>query len=749
MKLSLFNGKSFLLLCLFMMLTAGSAVAEDWASWRGKYQNGVSDETNLISSWSQDGENLIWKQDFIGRSTPIIMNGRVYVIGRTGEGVSIQERVACFDAENGTLLWEHLYTVRNTYAPFSRTGWACMVGDPETGNVYSIGTAGILNCFDKDGNILWWRSMIEDFSVRTGYGGRTTNPVIDEDRVIITFVSAGWGDQKPMKGRHFAFNKHNGDVVWMSTPGGVFKIPNLYSNPVIKVLDGQRLMIAGTADGHVYAIKSRTGEKVWGFHLSQRGLNSSVVVENGIVYAGHSEENIDAPHMGRITAFKASGSGDITKTNEIWRVEAEIGFTSPLYHDGRVYYIDNASNMFCLNAETGEEHWRYSLGTVGKGSPVWADGKIYVTETNGRFLILEPRDTECVLLSEQQIHMPEGRTAEIYSSPAIAYGRIFFTTEEGIYCLGDKGAPYEVSSPSALVVGEEPSVENDQTPAHVQVYPAEVVLWPNEKVAFKARLFNKRGQFLQESDAEWSFKNMQVNGEEAKIEENGTLSTDAGTGFHAGIISAKVGDLEGTARVRIFAALPWEEDFSAYEDDKNPPWWMGTSVVQSPGGKFIIKTLEDGNKVLSKPRNVKGIQRHFAFIGTRDMSNYTVQVDVKDAYHKRRRGDAGIISHGYTLDLMGKTQRIEIRAWTSENRIRERVDFAWDAETWHTVKMRVDIVDGKAIIKGKVWKTGEAEPADWMIQAEDPYPATVGSPALYGVSNTEVNFDNLKVWQNE
>ncbi len=345
-------------LALFLSLAINPVLAEDWPSWRGKYQNGVSDETGLISTWSQDGENLIWRQDFIGRSTPVILNGRVYVLGRMGEGVAMQERVACFDAKNGKLLWEHRYTVRNTYAPFSRTGWACMVGDPETGNVYSIGTAGIFNCFDKDGKLLWRRSMIEEFSVRTGYGGRTTNPVIDEDRVIIGFVSAGWGDQKPMKGRHFAFNKHNGEVVWMATPGGIFKIPNLYSNPVISVIEGQRLFIAGTADGKVYALKSRTGEKVWEFHLSQRGLNSSVVVDGYKVYAAHGEENIDEPKMGRIVCIDGRGTGGITKTHEMWRFDAEIGYTSPLFHDGKVYYIDNAANMFCLDANTGKEYWR-------------------------------------------------------------------------------------------------------------------------------------------------------------------------------------------------------------------------------------------------------------------------------------------------------------------------------------------------------------------------------------------------------
>ena len=60
----------------------------DWPGWRGPNQNGVSHETGLISKWTLEGENLMWKADFIGRSTPIILNGRVYVIGRVGVDIT-------------------------------------------------------------------------------------------------------------------------------------------------------------------------------------------------------------------------------------------------------------------------------------------------------------------------------------------------------------------------------------------------------------------------------------------------------------------------------------------------------------------------------------------------------------------------------------------------------------------------------------------------------------------------------------
>ena len=136
----------------FIIIAVAAAHAGDWPSWRGPFQNGVSPEQQgLISSWSLDGENLIWRADFRGRSTPVVMNGRVYVIGRIGYHETMQEHIACFDAANGNKLWEKKYNVYLSTVPFTRVGWASLVGDPETGNVYAHGVGGLLICLDKDG----------------------------------------------------------------------------------------------------------------------------------------------------------------------------------------------------------------------------------------------------------------------------------------------------------------------------------------------------------------------------------------------------------------------------------------------------------------------------------------------------------------------------------------------------------------------------------------------------------------------
>jgi hypothetical protein len=62
--------------------------------------NGISREKGLVSSWSPEGENLLWRNTEIStRSTPIVMNGKVYLLSRSfpdsnreGEKVSVSTR---------------------------------------------------------------------------------------------------------------------------------------------------------------------------------------------------------------------------------------------------------------------------------------------------------------------------------------------------------------------------------------------------------------------------------------------------------------------------------------------------------------------------------------------------------------------------------------------------------------------------------------------------------------------------------
>jgi outer membrane protein assembly factor BamB len=682
-----------------------------------------------VSKWSVDGENQIWRADFVGRSTPVVMNGRVYVIGRAGEGLARQEVVACFDAADGKQLWEHRFNVFLTTVPFNRVGWSCLAGDPETGNVYAYGVGGMLYGYNRDGKILWARSLTEEFGRFSGYGGRTQTPLVDENLVIISFLNTGWGTQTAMGHRFFAFDKRTGELVWESEPGGR-PLDTNYSTPVVAVINGERVVIAGGGDGAILAMKARTGEKVWEFKLSKAAINSSVVVEGNRVYAMHSEENLDNTAMGRVVCIDGTGKGDITKTHEIWRYDnCEVGYPSPLLHEGRLYVVDNSGNLICLDANDGKRHWQYNLGTVGKGSPVLADGKIYATEVNGWFHILKPGADKCESLDAEKITVKDGRHAEMYGSPAIAYQRIYFTSESGIYCLGDKSVPFKITPPAPVML-QEPAT-NNAAPAHLQIVPAEVLIAPGQKVKFRARAFDGHGRFLRVVSAVWSTEMAAVAG------KGGEFTFDKNKGMQAGTVTADFENLKGTARVRVIADIPWQEDFESTADGKVPGYFVGAA------NKFSVQT-KDGNKVLVKPPAAAGLNRSDIFLGPEGSKGYAIQADLLGT-KKRQLPDIGLNAYRYTLDLMGVSQRLQIRTWGAELLESKNVEFKWSPDVWYTMKLQIDFAGKKATVKGKVWPKSEKEPETWTVTMEDDLPNFEGSPGLYGYSPSDIYYDNIKI----
>jgi outer membrane protein assembly factor BamB len=718
----------------FLVVT--HAAADEWSSWRGPHQNGVAGETGLVSSWSAAGENLAWSADFIGRSTPVAFRGRVCATGRIGDGIDKQEIVACYDAKTGEKLWEHRSNVFHTAVPFNRVGWANPVADAETGNLYVHAVSGLLTAFDLRGKILWERSLTEEFGRFSGYGGRTHSPVIDEDRVVLGMTTVAWGDQVAPKQRWYAFDKRTGGLVWISDVAEPAKTLTTYSTPAVAEIGGRRLLVGGNADGAIYAIRARTGEMVWKFRLSKAGLDSSPLVDGDRVYTSTGDEPLDEAVMGRVVCIDATGSGDVTATHEVWRAPAiKAGYASPLLKDGILYVVDDSAGLHALDAGTGAVLWTQALGTVGKGSPVWADGKIYATEVNGHFWILKPSRAGVEVLDDEYLTVEGGGYAEIYGSPAVAYRRVFFTAESGLYALADPAVPFAASAGRATPPGggrAEPSA----TPARVLVEPAEAMTSPGRPVSFTITLADDDGRPLgRPKKVAWA-----VNGLDATVED-GKVTPSAARGGQAGTVTVTADGFEARARLRVVPAIPWSEDFEGVEVGKTPAWFVGS------GTRFKVEEM-GGGKVLAKPFADRGLERQTAFLGPPDAAGYTIQADVMGTRKGRRTmPDVGLVNGRYTLDMLGNHQRLQLRDW-AELRFERRLEFPWEPDVWYTMKLRVDLEGDRAIVRGKVWQRDEAEPAEWTIAGEDPVPDRQGSPGLYGYSPTAIYYDNLKVTEN-
>jgi len=618
--------------------------------------------------------------------------------------------------------------------PPHRVGWASPAGDPATGNVYAFGVGGNLIGFNRDGKVLWERSLGEDFGLLTTHGGRTVSPIVDGDLVIVSAVTFQWGQHGRGAHRFFAFDKNTGETVWVSAPGGR-PYDTTYAPPIIVNVNGTRLLIQGASDGVVHAIKPQTGEPVWKYEISKRGLNTGVVVYNNTAILTHSEENLDSSEMGLMVAVDASAKGEIKKEQIKWSNYGwQGGFSSPVLDGDRIYQIDNSANIAAFDVNTGKQLWLKNLGTIQKASPVLADGKLYVGTENGKFFILKPSATGCDILDEDQLGT-EAMPEKIIGSAAVANGRVYFASEAGLYCIGKKSSRTS-SHTTASAVGTQVS-SNPAT--FVQVVPTELILKPGDKVNFRVRLFDAQGNFIREEPtATWSLD--QLKG----TIENGHFTVGNESVAQAGLVKATVGTLSGTASVRIFPPLPWSETFDSYAVNTAPPAWVSMTMkfaVREQNGNKVLAKLTEGSSLLSRSR---------AYIGPSDWSNYTIEADVLATQKRRQQGDAGVIAQRYVLTLYGNSQMLHIEPWQPEIKRTVSIPFAWKPDTWYRLKLQVEnLPDGTTRARGKAWPANESEPTAWMIERIDPIPNRQGAPGIFGNGLAELYFDNIKVYANK
>lgn len=750
----------------------------DWPNWRGPQQNRVSTEKGLIEHWDPaggPGSNLLWKSEKLaGRSTPIVLRGKLYTIVRDQPNSANEgEKVVCADAATGQILWEYRFNVYLSEVPADRVGWSSCVADPETGRVYAQGVCGYFCCLEGDtGKLVWDRSLHEEFGLISTYGGRTNFPVVFEDTVLISAVLVGWGDE-PKWGnlarpahRFMCFDKATGELRWLNGTS-ISPYETTYSTPTVLPLGGKAALVFGSGDGGLWAMQPRTGKHLWHFPFARWGFNGSpLVTADGRVFAGHSVENTFGNTMGSVVALDGTKEGDLTGT-ELWRdLEVMAGNSSPVMHDGRLYVVDDFAKLNVYDAATGKLVARKKLGSMMKSTPLVADGKIYLCTASGQWYVLKPTEDGVEIIHKLRLTGEEND-----ASPIVSRGRIYLPTSQYLYCIGKSD-----QEPQADPLPEWPAetaLANDLEPAQVQVVPYDVTLRPGEKQHYRIRIFNARGQLLQQQKA--SDVEFRVDGP-GSIASDGTYQAPLDAGHECALITCKVGKLSGTARVRIVPPLPWKFDFNELENV--PLTWIGGRVRwelrDHDGDKYIAKRT-----VLPTPKDPKNKlgTRSYLWMGPRDLANYTIQADVLlkavelgdeassavDGQTSSRSAasgvpaptakmsDVGLIASGYQLTVRSVSGVLRLDSWSSNDyRTYAEAEFLPQPDTWYTMKLCVVPEDNQATVRGKIWPRGEPEPASWTIEMVDRAPNLRGTPGIFGNSpDAEIYLDNLQVTANE
>ena len=781
---------------------------QGWLDWRGPLQTGVSLEKGLPEK--VDAKSALWTADFPGQSAPVIANGKLYIMGFQGEGPDLQEGVTCFDAETGKLLWKQLFNDFLSDIIYLRYATSCPAIDPETGNVYTQGSQGLLSCFTADGKLVWQHSMMEEFGRLTFPNNRTASPLIDRELVITRGITSSWGAHGAAGDRFYAFDKKTGELVWSSAPGDRPQ-DNTFCHPWLGFHEGRRVLYSSGGDSTLLALNARTGEPLWRTPVAKAGakgsINASVVEHKGRIIVTHESENLDTSDVGRMAAFKIPAgvkpptpqAPQVFPTMELeqWRNPVGALASSPVLVGDRIYQVSGTGYLCAIDANDGKVLWKKQLGIEQRqSSAFYADGLLYIamyiasasgdskSGDDGELYIVRPGDKDAEILSHTVL------IGKCYGSPVGYNGKLYVQTEKKLYCFGKKGANK----------GLAPAPEPEKWPAagekkQLQIIPYEVLLQPGKTQSFRIRALDANGFTVEESVDPKTVKWEPFIPPTAlvKVTMKAAFNADgqlAGEGISAGQWKATVGDLTGFIKGRVVSALPIKQDFESFDLKETtgpglgkeplalpapepgkpapqpgpttwnvfeeptpfsyPPLWWNSArfrfeVRQAPG--------EGGTKAFCKTIDNKLFQRGQVFIGTPDMSGYTIEADVMSEGNKRKMSELGVLNQRYAIVLKGNAQMLEIASNQELYKdLRNTAPFKWSPGEWYRLKARVDVAkDGSGIVRAKAWKKSDAEPEAWTLELPVKTAHTHGSPGLFGFSPQEQRawIDNVEVKANE
>ena len=397
-------------------------LAENWPQWRGPLLNGLSAETNLPIRWSRT-EGLAWTLPMPAwsGSTPIVWGDRIFLNVADGPRVLLWS----VDRAKGTVLWKRPLDDGNKQIRKQNMSSPSPVTDGS--HVWVMTGTGILKAFDFAGNERWTRDIQGDYGLFGQLYGYGSSPLLFEDSLYVQVLH---GSHTADPSYLVRINKTDGKTIWrIERPTTARQeSPDAYTTPTVVRVGTRNEIIVSGADvvtGHDPA----SGTELWraeGLNPGREGIHriiASPVVQDGIIYAPSRERPM--------LALKAGGHGDISGSHVLWRFMNGPDVPTPVTDGTYLYVINDRGIMWCLDAKSGTpfyERQRLRPSTY-TGSPILADGKIYITNEEGLTTVVQAGPKFAVLA--------ENDLGEYtLSSPSVSDGQIFIRTDKALYAIG-------------------------------------------------------------------------------------------------------------------------------------------------------------------------------------------------------------------------------------------------------------------------------------------------------------------------
>ena len=446
-----------LLACLLAMAgyrtpMSKAAAPTNWPQWRGPDSQGISQEKNLPTEWSET-KNIQWKTPIPGNalSSPIIWEKKIFLTSAI-EGPSLGEakavkhvmgkdkdgnerlmthpdwygsdhshtmKIFCVDRDSGKVLWEKTAYEGPVYDHRHKRG-SYAAPTPSTDGKYVwafFGSEG-LYCYDFDGKLVWKTSLGGIPTMGMGVG---TSPVLYENLVILQ-CDHDIGEGSFIVG----LDKKTGKEMWR-TPR---KVQTSWATPLL-IKTAKRAELIASGNELIISYDPATGKELW----RCKGLKSHAIAtpvttrDLVIVSSGYPEK--------RIIAIRLGGSGDLTDTPSIvWTYAKGTAYVpSPILYQDLLYLMSDAGILTCLDPMTGEVKYEGGRVPVATkfygGSPVAFDGKILLTSDDGDTFVIKAGLKHEVLGTNSLGEV-------VRTSIAIADGRLFIRGDKNLYCISRK-----------------------------------------------------------------------------------------------------------------------------------------------------------------------------------------------------------------------------------------------------------------------------------------------------------------------
>lgn len=320
---------------ILLVLLAYPALADDWPRWRGRDGAGVWHPPAPLRELAR-GLPQLWRQPLgPGYSGIAVAGGRVYTQDRPAEPAE-HERVVCFDAATGKVVWEHVYPAEYGGLDYGKGPRATPLIDD--GRVYTMGAVGHFHCLDAaTGEVIFARDLKADYGARQPEWGFAASPIRFGENII---VHPGAAD-----GCYMAFDRRSGELRWR---GGTD--PCGYATPIIVQRAAGPLLVGWTPE-NVVGLDARTGEELWkiSYPVTYGVSIASPMFRDELVLVSGYWEGTKAIRL----------SAEPRAAELVWEENRKLRglMSDPLYRDGHVYLLDKYFGVACFELATGKVLW--------------------------------------------------------------------------------------------------------------------------------------------------------------------------------------------------------------------------------------------------------------------------------------------------------------------------------------------------------------------------------------------------------